>query len=208
MDWKKEQISAAELERRQKEYMNAAMSMVKRSHTVEVITAKPPEPEPHEPEPEEAAAAQESVPEKPGKADTPEKAEKSEEAEKPEEPADAAPETAEEKAPEIDEPVPDEEPQKDPGSGKDPNYGVYTAEELLSGEAEGAGLKKAAEILEEMTRSTEMMRKLANDDGDAGTTDFPDFSCDKGGKEGGDCFREEQEAPEECSTEKNGSDRQ
>ncbi len=164
MEWKKEKIGAAELERRQREYMNAAMSMVKRS-----APAPAPEPVP-EPEPEQTP-----VPE-------------------------PVPETVPEPEPVPDE-KPDEEPadvpEKETETGND-KYGVYTADELLGDAPKDDGMKKAAEILEEMTRNAEMMRKLANESGDPDTTDFPDFSeC---GAENGDAgrFRDgDSEAPDE-----------
>lgn len=187
MEWKKEKISASELERRQKEYMNAAMSMVKRSQTVTVTVTEPvpePEPEPVIPEPPEAVVIAGSAEEKaPGPA------------EKPESPEESAPEPEPASGPD---PEPENKPEPEPEESA--NYGVYTADELLNGEAEGAGLKKAAEILEEMTRSTEMMRKLAHDDDEPGTTDFPDFSCGTDSGDDGDCFREyEEAADDECS---------
>ena len=197
MDWKKETISAAELEKRQKEYMSAAMSMMKRSSPERVPERqqKPvPQPEPApqtEPEikqgqePEEKAPAEAPEPKEKASADAPD----------PEEKAPAEAPEPKEKAP-ADTPEPEAKPEPEPAAGtetadggNDTSYGVYTADELLNGEYHGDGLKKAAEILEEMTRNTEMMKKLA--DGDGGgtdTTDFPDFSCESDG-DGGDSFR-------------------
>ncbi len=181
MEWKKEKMSAAELERRQKEYMNAAMSMCKRSHA-----------------PEAAAAAAAPEPEEPVRYEPKEPVQN-----EPKEPVQSEPEapTAEAAEPAV---TGQPEEQQGPGSQpapepeNDPNYGVYTAEELLKGENDSEGLKKAAEILEEMTRSTEMMKKLASEDEEEGTTDFPDFSCDTDGEED-DCFREDTGSPEdEC----------
>ena len=182
MDWKKETISAAELEKRQKEYMSAAMSMMKRSAAVsEPIRQQEPEPVPPA-EPEIPAAAPE--PEAKSAADN-----------EPETNGVPEPEKEPEKEP-VPEPVP--EPGNDTaGKGTDTSYGVYTADELLSGEYHDDGLKKAAEILEEMTRNTEMMKKLADGDGGStDTTDFPDFSCGTDG-DGGDSFREQPEAETE-----------
>ena len=77
-----------------------------------------------------------------------------------------------------EEPAPREEPQEEEME-KDKNYGVYTADEVMQAKDGDTGLRKAAEILEEMTRNTAIMKKLASDmEEDDGTTDFPDFSCD------------------------------
>jgi hypothetical protein len=149
MEWKKEKIGAAELERRQREYMNAAMNMVKRS-----APAAAPEPEPVPESVPESVSVQEIVPE-------------------------PAPAPEPESAPE---PEPESEPEPEPEPGND-KYGVYTADELLRDTPKDDGMKKAADILEEMTRNAEIMRKLANEGSDPDTTDFPDFSC---GTEDGD----------------------
>ena len=96
----------------------------------------------------------------------------------------------------------------------DTNFGVYSADELLSGKQEGEGLRKAAEILEEMSRNTEMMKKLAEESKgvEPGTTDFPDFASvlNEGENEKGEFFRkngqdgeESAECPE-CADEKTG----
>ncbi len=182
MDWKKENISASELDRREKEYMSAALAMMKQARPA-VMPEPVREPAAAEPVVQAVEAAPPEVPEKPviqakvtaevtaevtagittNVAVT----------------ADTAAETSEDTA----------EPQTEDGA--DEKYGVYTAEELLNGEHRGDGLKKAAEILEEMTRSTEMMKRLAegNEPGDDDTTDFPDFSCGDSGTESS--FREE-----------------
>lgn len=156
MEWKKEKLSASELERRQREYMNEAMSMVRRSQAAPEPPAEP------EPKPDEVPVA---------------------------EPAAAVPEHIDEPEP-VAEPA--AEPEPEPADAEKPaesdNYGVYTADELLGAPAKNEGMKKAAEILEEMTRSTEFMRKLADGGEDAETTDFPKFEdCT-----GGDVFREEE----------------
>ena len=186
MDWKKETMSAAELEKRQKEYMSAALSMMKRSSAA-------PEPEPlavSEPEPEAPAG----LPETPVEVQpVPDEEPKTDEEQK----TDADPDT--EKEPEKEpEPEPGPETGSDTsGSGTDKSYGVYTADELLSGEYHDDGLKKAAEILEEMTRNTAMMKKLADGDGGSSdTTDFPEFSCGTDGEEE-DTFRGSAEAEQE-----------
>lgn len=180
MDWKKEKISASELERRQKEYMNAAMSMVKRSH----ITA-PPAPAAAEPEPEPEVQAEIT------EAETDIREEVI--AVPDEEPASPPePEPKHEHEPEAEpEPEPKSEPEPEPVHNEDSSYGVYTADELLNADTADEGMKKAAEILEEMTRNTRIMKQLAGESDDPDITDFPDFSCDTGSDGGGDCFREE-----------------
>ena len=177
MDWKKETMSAAELEKRQKEYMSAALSMMKRSSSPEPLAVSEPEPEVPAGLPETPVEVQ-PVPDE-------------------EQKTDADPDT--EKEPEKEpEPEPGPETGSDTsGSGTDKSYGVYTADELLSGEYHDDGLKKAAEILEEMTRNTEMMKKLADGDGGSSdTTDFPEFSCGTDGEEE-DTFRGSAEAEQE-----------
>ena len=101
-----------------------------------------------------------------------------------------------------EEPAPREEPQEEEME-KDKNYGVYTADEVMQAKDGDTGLRKAAEILEEMTRNTAIMKKLASDmEEDDGTTDFPDFSCDLGGDDIGGSFREEEESSPDTSSEK------
>jgi hypothetical protein len=80
------------------------------------------------------------------------------------------------------------------GDVSETKYGVYTADEIKSGEYRDDGHRKAAEILGEMTRNTEMMKKLAEGEKDSDTTDFPDFSCGTNGEDE-DSFRK---AEEEC----------
>lgn len=207
MDWKKETISASELEKRQKEYMNAAMSMMKRSSVrAETVPAAPSEPvkeaEPPAPVIAEAVeqvqeTVQEAVP-----ADEPE--------------SDEIKQSEAVTVGDI-EPVPDEEPpaghsdrsaeedtpadagtegnaEESDDDSAETKYGVYTADEIKSGEYRDDGLRKAAEILEEMTRNTEMMKRLAEGEEDSGTTDFPDFLCGTDGEDE-DSFRK---AKEEC----------
>lgn len=181
MEWKKENISTSELEKRQKEYMNEALAMMKKSSSPDPL----PEPKPAEQQPDE---------------------------QKPDDRSDAAAQFTEEASDKLSEPtdvqkkidvnVPDEqtsdEQKRDEQITDDSGdkYGVYTAEEIINSEYSGEGLRKAAEILEEMTRSTEMMKKLANSDNDPDTTDFPDFS-DSIPKDG-ERFRGEQET-EKCT---------
>ena len=185
MEWKKENISTSELEKRQKEYMNEALAMMKKSSSPDPL----PEPKPAEQKP----------------------AEQQPDEQKPDDQPDAAAQFTEEASDKLSEPtdvpktdvnVPDEqtsdEQKRDEQITDDSGdkYGVYTAEEIINSEYSGEGLRKAAEILEEMTRSTEMMKKLANSDNDPDTTDFPDFS-DSIPKDG-ERFRGEQET-EKCT---------
>lgn len=213
MDWKKETMSAAELEKRQAEYMNAAISMMKRSSPSAAPSAVPSAPPAAgeagrngglsgaavpsaESEPVKGEAKEPTVKAEPEAAPvTPEPAEASEhdrepvpdEEPKPKETKEAVPE----EAPETGEKA-DESGNNDP----DTKYGVYTADEIISGEYRDDGLRKAAEILEEMTRNTEMMKKLADGENDPDTTDFPDFSCKAEGEDGSS-FREEKKECEE-----------
>ena len=167
MDWKKETLDPAELERRQREYARAAMSMMKKSAPVSKSAfGSVPEPE--------------KIPEQ-----EPEKIPEQEPKKMPEPEPEKLPEQEPEKIPEPEseqEPRQEEKPAEQPEQWHDDggNYGVYTADEITSGEYKDEGLKKAAEILEEMTRSTEMMKKLAHgdDEGADDTTDFPDFTCE------------------------------
>ena len=195
MDWKKEKISASELEKKQKEYMSAALAMMKRSSAVPAaVTAREEPDSPGDSRTEKADTAAETAaepaPEAAGTAEITVTAEVGVTAEITTAVDDAQPE------PESGQPAPEEcDDEPEPEEQKhDDKYGVYTADELSGMEEyKGEGLKKAAEILEEMTRSTEMMKKLADgadDDGDPDTTDFPDFSCADGEDSGGGSFRE------------------
>ena len=182
MEWKKEKISAAELERSRKEYMNAAMNMMKRSDT-SARTGAPAESTEPAPAVEitQSAEITQAVEVTQTVDITPPEVT---------EPAEETPETSEPpETPKIPEaapaaegasgPVPEEEcKQAEELPGEGDSYGVYTAEELLKADKSDDGLKKAAEILEEMTRNTAIMKRLAADTDDADTTDFPDFSCD------------------------------
>ena len=195
MDWKKEKISTAELERRQKEYMNEALAMMKRSGSPPkpaFIAADEREPEAvtEQPVTEQADAA--------ASAET-ETGSDSELAEA--ETEDEGKEETEQEAAEPEEPGSAGHAENTPGA--DESFGVYTADELKNSEYKSEGLKKAAEILEEMTKSTEMMKKLAEGDesSSSDTTDFPDFSSYAGEGESGDCFREAEEAGDSASAE-------
>ena len=166
MEWSKTTISKAELERKQREYIEAALGMAKRA-----VNTPPSETKTAE----KAAIVEELVEETDDLSDMLEEmgaeAETTEEPikitdEKAEEP-EAIIEKAEEKAEEIEEL---------PG-----NYGVFDTEQLMSaienGEVSGEGLKQAAEILEEMTRKTDTMKKLIEEQK---TEDFSDNGEDYG----------------------------
>ena len=146
MEWSKSTISKAELEKKQREYMEAAMNMAKKAGNTK---QKNPETEVKERIVEEIVEEiddlTETIEEIAEKAE--EKQEKKEEIN--EEPVDIIPEI-EEKTDDTDE-----------------KFGVFSAEELVTaienGEVSGEGLKQAAEILEEMTRKTDVMRKLVEE---------------------------------------------
>ena len=197
MEWKKEKISSAELEKRQKEYMNEALAMMKRG-SVGTPPVTPPVTSPVTTE-EETRYEPEAPEPAPTAVELPEKQPTAQQSDKPEEvPA----EIPEETPSEVSSEAPSEAPEQPEGSGDDGKYGVYTADELMNGEYKGDGLKKAAEILEEMTRSTEMMRKIASGDDDPDTTDFPEFHADCEEGDEGQRFREEESAeaaPEETN---------
>ncbi len=146
MEWSKSTISKAELEKKQREYIEAAINMAKRAGN----------------------SAQEDVTETEIKAEIVEEivdeiddltGTLEEIAEK----ADEKDEDHEETAEETEE-IGD---IKELTEEKDENFGVFNADELVTaienGEVSGEGLRQAAEILEEMTRKTETMRKLVEE---------------------------------------------
>ena len=184
MEWKKEKISASELEKRQKEYMNEALAMMKRgstvsvsvqSHTIEQTLDVHKEPDDEHTDTEQVSEeVREEI-------------------------------SGTEEKPVQEELLPTEamDDESEQCEEDDDKYGVYTADEIMNGEHDSEGLKKAAEILEEMTRSTEMMKRFADgeEDDDSGTTDFPDFSCDM--TDEGDRFRQDSSgSSEELTKEK------
>lgn len=150
MEWSRSSITAEEMERRQREYIEAAMSMAKKA-AVNASVQK---------------IAEEIVqPEKEAVADTaPDESEQLlvEEAEvvvEPEEKVESEAETPvqneQEPTEEVEETVQDEEKT---------TFGVFDRDELEaaaeSGTVSGEGLKRAAEILAEMTDKTEEMRRV------------------------------------------------
>ena len=212
MDWKKEKISASELEKRQKEYMNEALAMMRKSgsrHTIPVTperTAELPvnntggtlyaaEPKQTDEDAKSGGKAANNTADalyttEPKQTDEPDEEAKSGGENTANNTADvlSAPQELTEEASDRLSEQNVHDGAAEPGTAgtdDDDKYGVYTAEEVMSGEYSGEGLKKAAEILEEMTRSTIMMKKLAAGDDDPDTTDFPDFSgseSEDGGK--------------------------
>ena len=136
MEWSKTTISRAELEKKQREYIEAAMDMARKAEN-RAEAAKP----------EESALKEEIV---------------EEIVEKTDDLTDLLDEIKE-KSGETAEPP--EEILKD--EEKNEQFGVFSTEELVdaieNGEVSGEGLRQAAEILEEMTRKTETMRKLVDE---------------------------------------------
>lgn len=136
MEWSKSTISKSELEKKQREYIEAAMKMAKKAGKSPVTVSEPITEEIAEEINDFSIEAEEIK-------DFSEKEEIF-----PEE--NLAEETAEEE-------------QAETGD----NFGVFSAEELVTaienGEVSGEGLKQATEILEEMTRKTETMRKLVEE---------------------------------------------
>lgn len=217
MDWKKETLSSSELEKMQKEYLNRAIDMMNRrggASAQQTRKAAPKKPAPVLSDDDgptradkasvirtEASLSASVISSDTTGAETP----RAVSSEQPASPgSDKTPAETAAQVPEKSHIFPAEDADDD-------KYGVYTADEVINTELKGEGLKKAAEILEEMTRSTEMMKKLAesgNEDDASDTTDFPDFSCDLGEDEASDSFRRTEEAceeaeirAEECGTE-------
>ncbi len=206
MEWKKETMSEPELERRQQEYLRAAMSMMKRSHAAAPESKTEAAGPAADPDPESQASEITETALEAGTATSLE----ANTAYVPEETAHGSgePEISAAEAAEAEitaaetvltAEAPSDEPEEEQMQEKNDsteNFGVYTADELMNGKHDDEGLKKAAEILEEMTRNAEMMKKLVNEqeDGEPGTTDFPDFSYDPGEEDDG-IFRED-EMPE------------
>lgn len=161
MEWKKSTLSGAELERKRKEYIEAAMKMSDRAQPAseseentlkkeaeEIVFAQPQVPPSEEPAPKEEA---EETPEAPPS----EKPAQKEEAEEAAPPEPEKPETF--LQPELlHEPETIEETEK--------NFGVFDVDELIEavkkGEIDDERLREASEILEEMSGKTEEMQKL------------------------------------------------
>lgn len=187
MEWKKSTLSGAELERKRKEYIEAAMKMSDRaqpasdspSRTEKAEEAAPP-PLPEVSPSEESVLKKEAEeivfaePEAPpsGKPAPKEKAEETAPAE-PKAPPSGKPaskEEAEETAPmEPEEPEilfqPELLHEPEPIEQTEKKFGVFDVGELIEavkkGEMDGEKLREASEILEEMSGKTEEMQKLA-----------------------------------------------
>lgn len=160
MEWSKTTISRAELEKKQHEYMEAAINMAKKAEkkTPEDFTEQLPTKE----------EIVDKIVEK-----TDDLTDMLDEIKKSAEEA-AEKEGEEAEATETDNTA-DECIEE-----KNVQFGVFDAEELVnaieSGEVSGEGLKQAAEILEEMTRKTETMRKLVEEqENDAEPSDGEDY---------------------------------
>ncbi len=145
MEWSKSTISKSELEKKQLEYMEAAMKMAKKAgNTLAEAEERPVTKE---------EIVEEIVEEVDDLSGLIEEIKEKSEAEKNPPEESIAEEINEEKNEENEE--------------NDDKFGVFNAEELVTaienGEVSGEGLKQAAEILEEMTRKTETMRKLVEE---------------------------------------------
>ena len=148
MDWNKSTMSKAELEKKQREFIEEAMRMAKRSGFT--------------PAPKESAVEEEIFEQPPAPEE--EMCENDTECEEISDlPTDTASEELSEENEITEEDVADEEKPSDRDE-EETTYGVFDAEELIdaieSGEITGDGLKQAAEILREMTDKTEAMKKL------------------------------------------------
>lgn len=188
MEWRKSTLSGAELERKRKEYIEAAMKMSdraqpasdspSRAETAEEEAALPPfsEVSPSEEdtlkkEAEEIVFAEPEAP--PSEAPAPkEEAEETvcaepeappSEASAPKEEAEKIASTEPEKPEVFFQPELLHEPE--PIGETEKKYGVFDVEELIEavkkGEVDGEKLREASEILEEMSGKTEEMQKLA-----------------------------------------------
>ena len=159
MDWNKSTMSKAELEKKQREFMEEAMQMAKKAGYKAEKTETAPAVE------EETAVElheEEIVSEIPDLRE--EMCENDTECEEISDlPTDTASEELSEENEITEEDVADEEKPSDRDE-EETTYGVFDAEELIdaieSGEITGDGLKQAAEILREMTDKTEAMKKL------------------------------------------------
>ncbi len=186
MEWTKSQMSGAELERKRKEYMDAAMSMLRRAApepTGAPEAGKPSQSALKMPDSEHKkleSEAEHKVPEAEKKDPELERKEPELERKEPElerkepEPERKEPETEhkepERKEPEqiqepekMHEPEPLPEPQEKPSEKK--TFGVFDMQQLTeavkNGEMDGERLREAAEILEEMSGKTAEMQRLA-----------------------------------------------
>ena len=148
MDWKKEKISASELEKRQKEYMNEALAMMRKSgsqHTIPVTPEKTAELPVNNTGGTLYAA-------EPKQTDEPDEEAKSGGENTANNTADvlSAPQELTEEASDRLSEQNVHDGAAEPGTAgtdDDDKYGVYTAEEVMSGEYSGEGLKRQPRYL-------------------------------------------------------------
>lgn len=147
MEWSKTTISKTDFEKKQREYMEEAINMAKKA-----------EKKPGEDIQEQPLSKEEIVDRIVEKTD--------DLTDMLDEIKEKAEQTAEKEAEEAEIAETDNTSEECPEE-KNIQFGVFDAEELVnaieSGEVSGEGLKQAAEILEEMTRKTETMRKLVEE---------------------------------------------
>ena len=145
MEWSKSTISKAELEKKQREYMEAAMKMAKKAGKPSAVTDEKPV--------TKAEIVEEIVEEVDDLSGLIEEIKEKTETEEKQPEEVIAEEISVEKVEDNDD--------------KNEHFGVFNADELVTaienGEVSGEGLKQAAEILEEMTRKTDTMRKLVEE---------------------------------------------
>lgn len=208
MEWKKSTLSGAELERKRKEYIEAAMKMSDR--------AQPASDSPSRTEKAEEEAALPPIPEvSPSEEGVLKKEAKEIVFAEPEAPPSGKPapkEEAEETAPAepkaapSGEPAPQEEPEKpevlfqpellhepEPIGETEKNFGVFDVGELIEavkkGEVDGEKLREASEILEEMSGKTEEMQKLARQSGQTEACEPTSLNQSVRRHNGGNCPR-------------------
>lgn len=174
MDWRRDKITAEELERKSKEYAEMLMKLAQKSAVgtqtssaavkEEKIAAEPVVSEAvAEVHTEEAFEAYEEA--KEGVFDVFEKiAEEEDEAvaEISEEAVEAVAEISEEAIEAVAEVSEEAVGQEaDDGITDEPSFGVFTAEEIMNGDYSGEGFEKAAEMIEEIAKKKEIMKELA-----------------------------------------------
>ena len=169
MEWKKENTNSEELDRRQKEYIDAAIRMMKRAENMKNESCAAAE---EKSAAEDISEAKEEIPEATYSAPEAIVSDKEEKCEEQEAVADSSEETteAEEAAEEIigyDEEAAEtaeavtEENEREISEEEDTegDYGVYTAEEILSGE----GFKNAEKIIDEIKQQKNAMKKMTEE---------------------------------------------
>ncbi|MBQ7834528.1 MAG: hypothetical protein IJ385_01980 [Ruminiclostridium sp.] len=155
MEWSKSAMSKAELEKKQREFMEQAVRMAKKAGQGEEKKAEAAVAAPDVELPAETTAQEVEIIEEIEEA-AEEIVEELAEVFTAEDIA-VEPPVAEEEKPAEEEPVREEH-------AEETSYGVFDADELAraieKGEVSGEGLRQAAEMLAEMTRKTEEMKKL------------------------------------------------